>query len=362
MSASAPCGGVRDQHVPWPRARAREVNFVCNDDQESALALLEREGRFRSAEELHEFTAGATKSGLERHSQTVPAVSEQYVRRRLPFRRRRLRWRVSGRARSNDRLGWVPFKAVAIRCRSQGVVRFRGRHIRLWDSWDLAKYRIRCGSCCEDARGRWYRNALVRVKREKASRHAPSDAIGIDLGLKDLRGTSQAIKVEAPRFYRDLEADLARAQRAGKPGRARAIHAEIKNRRSDHLHKLSRALVLRPRAIFVGSVSASALAQTSLAKSVLDAGCGALRTPLRYTCHQARAVFREVDEAGSTPTGSGCHSRTGPKGLEGLGVREWLRSGCEAVHDRDVNCARLIRAVGPRGLAEGILAFPAKAA
>lgn len=244
----------------------------------------------------------------------------------------------------------------------EGCVRFMGQHIRFWDRYDLSQYRIRTGCFSEDARGRWYLNVVVRVMRGRKAAQPVSRGIGIDLGLKDLLATSEGIKVEAPRFDRDLEADLARAQRAGKPGRARAIHAEIKNRRADHLHKLSRALLLRPGAIFVGRVSASALAQTSLAKSVLDAGWSALRTPLRYTCHQARAVFREVDEAGSTPTCSGCHSRMGPKGLGGLGVREWLRSGCEAVHDRDVNCARLIRAVGRRGLAEGILAFPAKAA
>lgn len=353
---------VRDKHVPWLRSRARDVNFVWNYVQETSLRVLDREGRFLSAEDLHEFTAGATKAGLDLHSQTVQAVNEEYVRRRIQFRARHLRWRVSDRRRSNYSLGWVPFKAVAIQCKSPGVVRFMGQRLRFWDSWNLPAYTIRSGSFSEDARGRWYLNAVVRVKRAVKPAHAVAQGVGIDLGLKDLLATSDGIKVETPRFYRDLEGKLAVAQRAGKRGRARALHAKVRNRRADHLHKLSSRLVHQHGAVFVGNVNASALAQTRLAKSVLDAGWSAFRTQLRYKCHQARVVFEEVNEAGTTQTCSGCNNRTGPKGLEGLGIREWTCTECAAVHDRDVNSARLILAAGRRRLAEGISALPAKAA
>jgi hypothetical protein len=77
-------------------------------------------------------------------------------------------------------------------------------------------------------------------------------AIGIDLGLKDLMADSDGNKVEAQRFYRDLEPALATAQRAGKKDRVRAIHARIANRRRDHLHNLSTSLARRRREIFVG--------------------------------------------------------------------------------------------------------------
>ena len=354
---------VRDKHIRWLRSRARDVNFVWNYDQELCLKALDREGRFLSPEDLHEFTAGATKAGLDLHSQTVQAVNEEYVLRRIQAKKRRLKWRVSDRNRSNYSLGWIPFKAVAIQCRSPGVVRFMGQHIRFWDSWNLPDYAIRAGSFSEDSRGRWYLNATVRVKREALPlRHPATKDVGLDLGLKDLIATSDGATVEAPRFYRDLEGKLAGAQRAGKKDRTRAIHAKIKNRRADHLHKLSRALARSHGAIFVGNVNASALAKTGLSKSVLDAGWSAFRTQLRYKCHRARAVFLEVDEAFSTQTCSVCNSRTGPKGLEGLGMRGWTCAECGTVHDRDVNSARVILAAGRRRLAEGILALPAKAA
>lgn len=354
---------VRDKHVPWLRARARDVNFVWNYDQELCLKALDREGRFLSPEDLHEFTAGATKAGLDLHSQTVQAVNEEYVLRRIQAKKHRLRWRVSDRRRSNYSLGWIPFKAAAIQCKSKGVVRFMGQHIRFWDSWGLRDHTIRCGSFSEDARGRWYLNATVRVKREALPLRNPvCKDLGIDLGLKDLVASSDGLKVEAPRFYRDLEGKLAIAQRAGKTDRVRSIHAKIKNRRADHLHKLSRALVDGHGAIFVGNVNASALAKTGLSKSVLDAGWSAFRTQLRYKCHRARAVFLEVDEAFSTQTCSACNRRSGPKGLEGLGMRGWTCAECRTVHDRDVNSARVILAAGRRRLAEGIFALPAKAA
>lgn len=350
---------VRDSHVPWLRARARDVNFVWNYDQEVSLKVLDREGRFLSAEDLHVFTAGASKAGLELHSQTVQAVNEEYVLRRAKARKRRLRWRVSDRRRSNYSLGWIPFKAVAIQCRSKGIVRIMGQHLRVWDSYDLSQCAIRAGCFSEDARGRWYLNVVVRVKRAAKPAHPSAQDIGIDLGLKYLLATSDGIKVEAPRFYRDFEARLAVAQRAGKRDRVRALHAGIRNRRSDHLHKLSAAMASGHGAIFVGNVNAFALARTRQAKSVLDAGWSAFRNMLRYKCHQARVVFLVIDEAGSTQTCSACGARCGPKGIAGLGISEWLCGECGTVHDRDVNAARNILAAGRRRLAEGIPALAA---
>ncbi|WP_143164524.1 zinc ribbon domain-containing protein, partial [Lampropedia hyalina] len=43
-----------------------------------------------------------------------------------------------------------------------------------------------------------------------------------------------------------------------------------------------------------------------------------------------------------------------PKGIAGLGIREWTCSECGAAHDRDVNAARNILAAGHCRLAGGI--------
>ncbi|MGU7785039.1 RNA-guided endonuclease InsQ/TnpB family protein [Burkholderia sp. PU8-34] len=96
-----------------------------------------------------------------------------------------------------------------------------------------------------------------------------------------------------------------------------------------------------------------------MAKSVLDAGWSLFRTMLQYKSDDAGVWFEEVDEAYSTQTCSCCKRRTGPTGLEGLGIREWACPECGAYHHRDINAADNILAAGRRRLAEGIPVLPA---
>jgi len=199
-------------------------------------------------------------------------------------------------------------------------------------------------------------NACIAVPRAEPRCSARRD-VGIDLGLEALVATSDGEKTSAPQFYRGLEPKLAIAQRAGKTHRVRAIHAKIANRRKDSLHQFSTRLVRAYDMIYVGNVNASALAKTPHAKSVLDAGWSAFRTMLRYKCDFAGATFAEVNEAFSTQTCSACSSRSGPKGIAGLGIRAWSCCECGTVHDRDVNAAKNILAAGRRRLAEGIPAL-----
>ena len=336
---------LKDKHADFCRTLAAEVNFVWNYCNEMSRQVLEREQRFISAYELDALTAGATKAGLQLHSQTVQAISAEYVTRRKQFKKRQLRWRVSNPKRSNYSLGWVPFKASAIKYKS-GQVHLAGVPLSLWDSYGLSNYELGAGSFSEDSRGRWYLNVTVKVQKQPLPAPDKVDALGIDLGLKALMTASDGSTVEAQRFYRGLEAQLAVAQRAGKKARTRALHAKMANRRKDALHKLSTALVRQHGAIFVGNVNASALAKTAAAKSVLDAGWSAFRTMLQYKCDDAGRWFKEVNEAYSTQDCSACASRTGPKGLAGLRVRRWTCSVCLTEHDRDINAAVNIRRRG----------------
>lgn len=235
----------------------------------------------------------------------------------------------------------------------------------LWDSCGLADYELGASNISEDSRGRWYINICVKVSPPQGPRRSEATkSVGIDLGLKDFASLSDAHVVGSGRHYRKLEGELAKAQRARKKARVRAIHTKIKNSRKDQLHKLSTALVEEYGTTFIGNVNASALAKTRMAKSVLDAGWSMFRTMLRYKCDDAGVWFDEVDEAYSTRTCSCCKGHTGPKGLEGLGIREWACLECGAYHHRDINSAENILAAGRRRLAEGIpvLSAPAAAA
>jgi putative transposase len=247
----------------------------------------------------------------------------------------------------------VPFKACAIAYKG-GAVRYGKTLFNVWDSYGLSDYELGPGSFSEDARGRWYVNITVKV--EAKTKSAALASLGIDLGLKQFAGFSdEALEnIEARRYYRELEPKLAIAQRARKKRCVKAIYAKIANRRKNHLHQLSTQLVNRYGTIFVGNVNASSLVKTDKAKSVLDAGWSAFRTMLRYKGDDAGVWFHEVNEAFSTQTCSVCNSRTGPKGLEGLGIREWSCPQCGTLHDRDRNAARNILALGHERLAAGI--------
>jgi putative transposase len=357
---------VKDKHAAWLSSLAREVNFVFNYCNDLSIKVFERERRFLSGFDFWPFLKGATcgDGGLSLPVPAVQETAEEYARRRRQHRKIRLRWRRSRGARRS--LGWIPFKVRTIRYRG-GQVYFAGRWLSLWDSFGLGDFELRSGNFSEDSRGRWYLNVCVprthKAAEEKnkspigaiLERSVPS--LGIDLGLKRFAAFSDLglPAVDGQRFYRDLEPKLACAQRARKRSRTRAIHAKIANRRQDFLHKLSTQLVKGYGAIFVGNVNASALAKTGHAKSVLDAGWSTFRTQLRYKCDPAGVWFEEVNEAFSTQTCSVCHSRAGPQGREGLGMREWQCSACGAIHDRDVNAAHNILAAGLRRLAEGIL-------
>jgi putative transposase len=118
------------------------------------------------------------------------------------------------------------------------------------------------GSFCEDSRGHWYINIPVEVPE---ATQATNTKVGIDLGTKPLASLSCGSKIAMPAFYRATEAKLAVSQRARKSKRAKAIHAKIKNRRKDFLHKQSSQLVKQYGLIVVGNVSPSKLAQTNMA-------------------------------------------------------------------------------------------------
>lgn len=325
---------------------AKAVNFVWNFCNQSQRHAVQWDKPWTSYALLCELTAGSSKE-LNLHSQTVQAVCQEYDLRRRTASKRWLRWR------GKKSLGWIPFKKSGIKVKGDSVI-YCGQRFRFWNSRDM-EGTIKCGSFSQDARGRWYINLCCEVEQPRPSEGQA--VVGIDLGLKDLATLSTGDKVEAPRFYRDLEPKLAAAQRAGKKDRAKVIHAKIRNRRNDFLHKLSSRLVNECGAIFVGNVNSSKLAKTRMAKSVLDAGWSALRTMLAYKAMARRVWFEVVDEAFSTRSCSECGALSGPKGIAEIGIRDWACTECGVHHDRDVNSAKLILALGCQRLAGGIPAL-----
>ena len=327
---------------------ARSVNFVWNYINELSERSIKERGKFLSAYDLHPYTKGAGKE-LSLHSQTLQCIASEYVTRRKQFKKRRLNWRKSNGIKRS--LGWVPFNTAACTYKS-GQIFHNGAYFGIWDSYGLSDYTFRSGSFNEDARGRWYFNVVVEVKVKPST---GKSSVGIDLGCKQSATDSNGDGVIG-REYCKLEAKLGLAQRANNKTQVKTIHAKIKNRRHDSLHKYSRKLVNQNAAIFVGNVNSQAILKTKMAKSTLDAGWGLLKTMLEYKCAHADIVFEVVNEAYTTQTCSSCHQicDSSPKGRIGLGIREWTCTGCGTKHGRDINAARNILALGHERLAVGI--------
>ena len=341
---------VKDNHAPILVEMARSVNTVWNYLNEISHRSIREKGKFLSFFDMHPYTVGAAKM-LGLHSHTVKRVAKAYVDNRNQFKKSKLQWRKSSGRRS---LGWIPVSKGAASWK-KGCIVHNGYRFKVWDSYGLEKYKFLTSSFSEDSRGRWYFNAAVEIA---VTNPRGESEIGVDLGLKTIATCSDGTRLENGRFYRNLEASLAAARRAGKKSRSRSIHAKIANQRKDALHKFSSKLASRCRMIVVGDINSQKLIKTKMAKSVHDAGWFMLKTMLSYKCDHAGIVFKVVDEAYTTQTCSNCGALpdSRPKGIAGLGIREWTCSECGVTHDRDVNAARNILALGHERPAVGICA------
>jgi IS605 OrfB family transposase len=353
---------VQPNAWPWLDQAAREVNFAWNWANETCRKAVQTyvgPAQWLRAYDLDALAAGC---GSEFHRigiDVVQRIHAELVTRRKQFRKVVLRFRASGGSRRA--LGWIPFKAANVRVKGNRLT-FMGKSIRLFQMDRFLAFRaqgkIRSGNFAQNALGEWFLNVAVDAPYPEGTTFdaqgqpqmpvAPIEVLGIDLGLKAIVATSEGEVFAPNRSYRDAEKKLGQSQRAGHKKQTQRIHRKIKYQRLDRLHKLSRHLVSQAQQIHIGDVSLRFLAAGKRAKSAHDAAPGMLKAFLHYKGHWAGRSVHEVDETYTTQTCSACQARTGPKGSRGLRVRQWACTACGAVHERDVNAARLIQAAAPR--------------
>ncbi|MFD6858256.1 RNA-guided endonuclease InsQ/TnpB family protein [Rhodococcus sp. NPDC060090] len=209
-------------------------------------------------------------------------------------------------------------------------------------------------SIIKDAAGRYFASFVVETTDDPLPE---CDAeVGIDLGLTTFAVLSDGKVIESPKFFRQAERRLKKAQQAlsrkdkGSKNRAKArirvakAYAKVTDARKDWAHKQSTAIVRENQAVFVEDLCVTGLARTRLAKSVHDAGWGMFTRMVEEKAARYGRVFVKVDRFyPSSQICSTCGVLDGPKPLS---VREWQCAACGAVHDRDVNAAKNIHAAG----------------
>jgi IS605 OrfB family transposase len=207
-----------------------------------------------------------------------------------------------------------------------------------------------------DAAGRYF--ASFVVDSEPGALPEADSAVGIDLGLTHFAVLSDGRKIANPRFLRRAERKLRIAQRAlsrkatGSENRDKArvkvarLHAQVADTRRDWLHKQSTRIIRDNQAVYMEDLCVSGLGRTRLAKSVHDAGWSGFVAMLEYKARLYGRTFAKVGRFEPTSQRcSACGANDGPKPLS---VREWACAACGTRHDRDVNAARNIAALGRR--------------
>jgi IS605 OrfB family transposase len=340
---------VRSESYGWLNAAAVEVNQTfnyCNEASWLAATRTDRKRKWLSGFDLCALTAGASRYFERIGADTIQRVCVEYAQKRTAAKHRKLRWRISRGPRRS--LGWVPFKAASLK-RKGRALRFCGKTFRVFEARRLQGVKWKQGCFAQDAVGDWW--LCLPVDYAVTSSAASRESVGIDLGLKQTAVTSEGERLECGRFYRQMEAKIAQAQRRGHRRQAKRLHRKAARRRADALHKFSRMIVERYDYIAVGDVSSAALVKTRMAKSVLDNGWGMLKRMLAYKGEHAGRSVTVVSERNTTRACSFCGALTGPTGKDMLVVRHWDCPACVAGHDRDRNAAQNIRFAGLRKLA-----------
>ncbi|GHF01948.1 transposase [Streptomyces spiralis] len=208
----------------------------------------------------------------------------------------------------------------------------------------------------QDAAGRWYVSLLCE-DRSVQPLPATDAAVGVDVGLDHLLTLSTGEKISNPRHERPDRVRLAKAQRqlarkakGDGANRAKArwkvakVYARIVDRRRDHLHKLTTRLVRENQTIVIEDLAVRNMVKNgSLARAISDAAWSEFRSMLEY---KAQWYGREVIAIDRWfPSSKLCSVCGTLRDKMPLSVREWT-CDCGTTHDRDVNAAKNILAVG----------------
>jgi putative transposase len=225
-------------------------------------------------------------------------------------------------------------------------------------------------SLTRDRAGRYFVSVLVEEEMDMLP--VLDTAMGVDAGLIDLMTLRTGEKVKQPKHLARSHKRLKRAQpslaRKQKGSRKREkarrkgarIHAQIADQRNDSRHKLTTRLIRENQAICVESfASKNVVRNHHLARSSSAAAWGELVRQLDYKAQWSGRTLVKIDRW--YPSSRRWHDCGHGVNSLPLAMRTWTCPHCGMAHDRDVNAAQNILAVGLTVSACGELVRPATA-
>ena len=206
------------------------------------------------------------------------------------------------------------------------------------------------------ATGKWYASISCDIGAPVRSPDHPDTAVGIDVGLNAFAVTSADERVPNPRFFRQEEKALKRAQRKwdkvkkalpkkrekARKGVAR-VHERIRNRRHNFAHQQARKVVNRHGFVATEKLEPKNMQKNRrLSKSIADVAWSLFRHCLEYKAEEARIGFKAVNPKYTSQDCSAC----GHREKKALSDRVHHCKACGYMTDRDHNAAINILTLG----------------
>jgi putative transposase len=213
-----------------------------------------------------------------------------------------------------------------------------------------------CTLIC-DVNGNWNVSFSCEVSEKPLLK--TDSSVGIDVGITHFASLSDGTHIENPRFFKQEEKALAKAQRKlstlekgtskrRKQGKAVAkIHTRIRNKRQNFAHQVSRKIVNENQYICVEDLNIKKMVEKShLSKSITDASWNQFLRFLSYKAVEAGRKLGLVNPAYTTQMCSSCGHCVAKK----LSERQHICVQCGYTVDRDFNASQNILALGLDGL------------
>ncbi len=207
-----------------------------------------------------------------------------------------------------------------------------------------------------DPSERWF--ISLRINDPTNQTMEPIDsAVGLDVGISSLVTLSTGEKIANPKAFskhyqklRRVQKSLSRKQK-GSRNRDKArlkvarIQAKITDSRKDHLHKLTTRLVRENQTIVVEDLAVKNMIKNrKLARAISDAAWGEFVRQMEYKAKWYGRDLVKIDRW--FPSSKRCGNCGHIVEKLPLNVREWDCPNCRTHHDRDINAAKNILAVG----------------
>ena len=207
---------------------------------------------------------------------------------------------------------------------------------------------------------KWYVSVQVEFEDTDPIHDSESQAVGVDLGVKELITLSDGTSVTGAKPHAALMSRLRRlnkslsrkegARRGEKKSRnyiktqkqLSRLHAKIANIRNDETHKLTTMLTQSFGIIGIEDLNVSGMVKNrKLARAILDMSFFEFRRQLEYKAKMTGSSLVIADRF--FPSSKLCSCCGFKNDSLSLSEREWTCASCDTYHKRDVNAAINLR-------------------